>query len=460
MIFDLDKINFRYSKVIYFKLKLLDSVIITLVILNLIIYFMIHFHKIHKPNNDFPKNWMSTPLHLPPKRSELTYSEAELNESIIGLNLPTWSRSYIPCNKPGSEITCSEVIHAWRTLNSWNNFNEEVPFKNRKILLMQHLYDGVGNRFSTDTVAFMVALMLNRSFVLDGIYPVPNGYKKGQAFKFNPHVYIRIGDVNQTISQYEAAIIPVRILDTFHNWYYYVYDQLDFFQVLKIDILLYATMIYANHDLALFSRNNFGLHAGYFVCNFLMTIPEEALNEAKRTISTIPNHIRLFGIHLRFHNDESFFCHTIIQTLSSVLPFLKYQQNIQPTVFAFASDSNEMERSFLHYFPKSVKTSALRKADADHDSALYDIALLEMCNECLLTYRSTFSYICAMRMGKRAWFVDKESPGVFQASNSQATAISALYHDWDVNDWQLNRRFHITVKNEEDLRYYFKYLLL
>ena len=114
----------------------------------------------------------------------------------------------------------------------------------------------------------------------------------------------------------------------------------------------------------------------------------------------------------------------------------------------------------MDYFPDSIKSKAYRMADVDQDSALYDIALLEICDDLLLTYRSTFSYVISMRILKRGWYIEKESPGIFQASNSQSDSISVLYHNYDFNNWQTNRRVYLNDNDEETLRYFFKYLLL
>jgi hypothetical protein len=192
-----------------------------------------------------------------------------------------------------------------------------------------------------------------------------------------------------------------------------------------------------------------------------MRFPESALDEAKSVVNPIPMDIRVFGVHLRFHKAGRYFSYSERRTLKSVLPFLRFVSDQCPTVFAFASDSIVLESRFAFAFPRQmVKTRAVRKADRDHVSALFDMALLEMSEELLLTYRSTFSYIAMARTARRAWFVDKETLDVFQISNSQATIISMLFHNFDVNDWQTSRRFHVSGGVESAFRRYFKYFIL
>jgi hypothetical protein len=91
-----------------------------------------------------------------------------------------------------------------------------------------------------------------------------------------------------------------------------------------------------------------------------------------------------------------------------------------------------------------VKTQAMRWSDGDNLSALYDLAMLEMADNLLLTYRSTFSFVAMARTARRAWFIDKETRDVFQVSNSQTTVISMIYHQFDFNDWQTSRRFRLS----------------
>jgi hypothetical protein len=227
------------------------------------------------------------------------------------------------------------------------------------------------------------------------------------------------------------------------------------------DMLLYATMPYTNPQLAAFCYTHFGRHLVYFVSNFLMRFPDEAMAQAHLVFDQIPANVRAFGVHIRFHKAGEYFTYTMEKTFETILPFLTFEFQRKPTIFAFASDSHTGMVLMAKQFGKAVvETSAYRKSDGDHRSALYDMVLLEMCDERLLTYRSTFSYQSMARVGKRSWFIDKETPDVFQISNSQATSISMLYHQFDVNDWQTCRRFRIGWREESGFRRYFRFFIL
>ena len=133
----------------------------------------------------------------------------------------------------------------------------------------------------------------------------------------------------------------------------------------------------------------------------------------------------------------------------------------RPTVFAFSSDSKDMEDAFRGYFGNRViTTSTIKKPDFDHASALVDILFLMGANKCLLTYRSTFSFLIMSSTAKRGYFLEKESGAIFKVSNSQVGAISMLFHYYDNHDWQTSRRFVLLDKNEESLRYFFNYFMI
>jgi hypothetical protein len=102
----------------------------------------------------------------------------------------------------------------------------------------------------------------------------------------------------------------------------------------------------------------------------------------------------------------------------------------------------------------------VRGADFDHSTAMTDLAFLQSCDECLLTFRSTFSYAAATRRGTRCFYVEKEAPEVFQLSNSQAGIISMLFHFVDINDWRVDARLRVSWKHEPAMRYFYRYLCI
>ena len=421
-------------------------------------------HPLFKLVKNYPIAQSQSPLHFdkfkPPPN--FSYSNEELEESIRQLNLPTWSRSYVPCNSSKSEITCPQIVSAWRSIQSWIYNISHTPISKLNFIVTKHYFDGIGNRISIDTVVFLIALMSNRTMIVEGHY-LQNGItisQKGNSYDYFKLILQQNNKTTQLLNN--PKLNPPLYIQVFSGWWSNSYKK--FFEsshYFSLDRLIYSSMIYTDPEMLNFILPRFGMHAVYFLSNFLVRIPEKNLNLALSYLKSIPSHIRAFGVHLRYQFAGQFYSYGVYQTLSSVRSFLRAQLKQQPTVFVFASDSLDVEVGFMLEFGfHSIQSNAKRKPDFDHTSALTDIAILMGCDECLLTYRSTFSYTVASRMGKRCWFVEKEAPSVFQASNSQAGAVSALFHNWDVNDWQTNRRFENMIKNENAFRYFYKYLLL
>lgn len=398
------------------------------------------------------------------RSKKLQYSQSELKEAISELNLPTWSRSYRHCSSSESEIRCHEIIKAWRLIKSWIHSIETTSLENRRYILIQHYFDGVGNRISIDAAGFLLALMDNRSLAIRGFY-LKNGqpnYERSNAYHFHPLVLID----NSTFSNdqffqrddqsnfYDLQVYKLFWSENFDTLFYTNIT-------INLDHLIYTPVLYAHQITSEFCIEHFGMHAVYFLSNFLIKLPKIHIQKVMQLLNPIPKKILVFGVHLRFQFAGQFYSYSVESTMNKVTPFLKCLQRKTPTIFAFCSDSKDMEREFLRIFNRRnvLMTNAIRIPDFDHDSALLDMALLMACDQCLLSYRSTFSYAVASRTGKRCWFVEKEAPSVFQASNSQAGAISMLMHYYDVNDWQTSRRFCLESENELSFRYYFRYFM-
>ena len=397
-----------------------------------------------------------------PRPPDIEFSDEELQEAIVHLNLPTWSRSYVNCTDPESEVTCSQIVKAHRVISKWEKHVENTPIQDDRYILTRHYFDGVGNRISIDTVVYLLALMNNRSMVVEGTC-LKNGMAVqgcGNAYEYAKNIHLQ----NETFKQIlnEPKRKNPYFVQTFDGWWWADFTGPFNSDVnLDLSVLIYSEMLYTQFQMSQFAQEHFGMHAVYFLSNYLCRIPERHMKIAKSIIDTVPKDTRIFGVHLRFQFPGQFYSYSVETTMKIVKPFLWAKLKEKKTILAFASDSKEMEEAFKKEFgPYMIQSNATRKADFDHVSALTDISLLMMCDECLLSYRSTFSSAIATRMGKRAWFVEKEAPGVFQASNSQSTTVSLLFHNWDVNDWQTNRRFRHVPWNEEYMRYYFKYFMI
>jgi hypothetical protein len=401
-------------------------------------------------------------LYLPQPPAELDYSESELQEAIRKLKLPTWSRSYVPCTDRRSEVTCSQIVRAWRVIKTWSDNLTATPITERRWITARHYYDGIGNRISIDVVLFLLCLMDNRTFVIRGFY-LQEGqgkFQRGNAFEYDPTVLDWTQELDETINQTTQGF-PF-FVNVWSDWWGQNFEAaFGTKRLIDLATLIYSPMIYGHDQLGSYCLKHFGLHAVYFISNFFVRISSPTLNAAKSAMASVPRTVSVLGIHLRFQFPGQFYSYSVEQTMNVVVPFLIYKMNKKPTVFGFASDSKAMETEFVKRFGNiTIKTNAIRKPDFDHVSAMVDMVFLEMCDECLLTFRSTFSFCVVSRMGKRCYYMEKEAPYVFQLGNSQSGSVSMLMHYWDVNDWQTSRRFHVIDKVERWQRFYFKYLML
>ncbi|KAK8881499.1 hypothetical protein M9Y10_004235 [Tritrichomonas musculus] len=469
--------------------KLLDVSIIISIIYNFLVYFkrrqyIAYVNQLSQQlkNNEFniPSTNMKGKLHflgesqlnVDRSMSAFNYSQTELNEAISELNIPTWSRSYRHCSSSESEVSCYEIIKSWRLIKSWIYSMKTTPLKNRRFILIQHYFDGVGNRISIDAAGFLLALMSNRSLVFRGFYLKEGkaNYKRSNAYILHPLILSHNSTIEELFlknSMPKYGKTDENNLTLYDIQVYKLFWSEDFDTLfnsdltLNLDHLIYTTVLYAHYITSEFCIEHFGMHAVYFLSNFLVRFPKNYINSVLKIFNPIPSSVMVFGVHLRFQFAGQFYSYCVESTMNKVVPFLMSLQKEMPTIFAFSSDSKEMERDFLKIFDRSkiLMTNAVRLPDFDHDSALLDLILLMACDECLLSYRSTFSFAVASRTGKRCWFVEKEAPSVFQATNSQAGAISMLMHYYDYNDWQTSRRFVLESLNENSFRYYFRYFM-
>jgi hypothetical protein len=284
-------------------------------------------------------------------------------------------------------------------------------------------------------------------------------FERGNAYEYDPSIL----DWNKEVDRVMNATIvePPFYIQVHDRWWDADFTQ-EFGTRRLVDLqqLIYSPMAYSQHQLYAYSVEKFGMHVVYFLSNFLLKYPDDTFAAVKEIIDTVPNGVTVFGVHLRVQFPGQFYTYSFEQSMTVVSPFLNQKIREGPTVFAFASDSKHMEQAFLAVFKKmTIQTKAIRSPDFDHKSALLDMLFLEMANDCLLSFRSTFSFAIVSRRGTRCFFVDKEAPAVFQIANSQAGSVSMQFTAWDVNDWQTARRYMVKPQNEQAMRYYYKYLM-
>jgi hypothetical protein len=152
--------------------------------------------------------------------------------------------------------------------------------------------------------------------------------------------------------------------------------------------------------------------------NYLIRIPTTYRDKCAAFFASTPATVRLWGIHLRFHYANFFFVRTINDVLALVIPFCRSRLAERPTVFALATDSQELFNSITRQIVV-VSAPVWRTPDIDQQGALTDMTMLMMCQEFLFTARSTFSSLVGMRVGKRAWVIERNAQEIYMLSHSQ-----------------------------------------
>jgi hypothetical protein len=408
-----------------------------------------------------PRYPQDLPL-LPPAPPDLPYTEPELDAAISFLNLPTWSRGYRRCNHSESEVTCSQVIRAYRLIESWETHVAAIPLSERRYFVIQHPVKGMGNKMTTDINGFAMALMSNRSVIVTSNYPTRDGLKFEHAYSFPPSVILNRSALPKALRSPSRHFVSV---PTDIHWSCFDVDALvnggD--QFVGISDLLYGPMIYVNPYTARFCWENFGGHAAYFISNYFSHFPPKAIKTAQEVLATVLPGRKVLGMHIRFHRAGQYYSHGLNRTMPIV--FEEVDRRIaadQGLMLAVATDNLEIKR-MMHkrYRARVVMTDALRKPDRDHQSAQTDMALVLGSDEVLATYRSTFSWVVVSKFGRRAWWIEKEAPHWIPSSNSQSVGVSMIYHWRDHCDWRTNDRVAFCgAEHREMLQRYFDYLVL
>jgi hypothetical protein len=320
----------------------------------------------------------------------------------------------------------------------------------------------MGNKLTTDINGFTMALMSNRSVFVTSNFPEGARLKHDHAYSFVPSVLTSRSLLPSSLQQPSRHFVAV---PTDSRWSCFDVAGLvngpD--QFVGIDNLLYGPMVYVNADTAQFCWAHFGGHAAYFVGHYFSRFPAGAVATAAKVLEAVPPNRTVLGIHIRFHRAGQYYSHDLNQTMQIVYEEVDRRVSAnRGLVLAVATDTEDIkQRVITRYGERVLMADVLRKPDKDHQGAQVDMALLLGSDELMATYRSTFSWVVVSRFGRAAWWIEKEAPHWFPASNSQAVGVSIVYHWRDHCDWRTNDRVRYCGRRHRQwLQRYFDYLVL
>lgn len=342
------------------------------------------------------------------------------------LHLPTWSPGFVKPSDPECEVTPRQIISAYKVIREYEDFIEEMN-KDDEIkchsLIEFRSGLGIANRMHSVSSAYMMALFLRKKLVSSTVAtPSLDGTKSFEAFEYPPNLLElnnSYGNCNRNkISPSRDFILKKRPKLKKKSDMYVMPFTLTFYPLFHDE---YGDFIY----------KHFGIHFHYFICNYLCRIPNDILKIAKNFMKPVPKHLLLFGLQIRYHKDSHFYMENMSSALEVIIPFLHQEFQKKPTIFFLASDSAEIIQLISKEFGKEdvLTYEAIRVADADHFSAMIDFTCLMFARELLLTQFSTFSHGIAARLGRPAYYYQRDLPGIIRFSNSQVGNFGILYYN-------------------------------
>jgi hypothetical protein len=387
------------------------------------------------------------------------FAPSELAAATAALGFPAWSRGFVNCTHARSEVTCGQVVCAWRAIRAWERAvaaSGNTGDAHAGVVHTRALRAGIGNRVMQEMVGAVIAMVSGRAVSVVCRSPNNDVFKDRNDYEYPATGVIR----------YAARECPGPDVDVPSDGRFFATDFTDAAfrgKHLRLKQTTLSSMAYMHPTLSAFCIRHFGAHAQFFVMNYIMRIPQRYIDFCRRLTEGVPATVRLFGVHLRYHYADNFYSITMERTLSIAVPFCLDVQAQRPTAFAFATDNWEL---FVR-FGKAVKVISvpgmIREPDRDHDSALMDLTLLMICEDWLLSARSTFSALVALRVARRFWLIEKYANTIYLVSHSQVAHFQTPMY-MNMVQWKpfdISSLGNIGSPGQETaMRYFFRYFVL
>lgn len=360
-----------------------------------------------------------------------------LYEAEVGLNLPNYARNYIHCSSKKSEVSCDQVVHAWNVIHNWELTQNRL---NRSIAdsMVVHVSPrcGSANQIFHIISGGVLALVFNRTYytedMLKGFDVPPQSLKKIVKCKTRKrHMLFTHNDYNFLNFTYK------QLLENNNTHYAITYSL--------------QTRYYLIPGVGDYILNHFGYHLVYFLGNYFIRLNRDIFEHVKYQFSAIPNHIQIWGLHLRYQNGHrAFIQKNLNRCFKVVVPFLEEKTKKKPSVFFIASDEEKVRKKLIENFPnRSFCLSPLQGTNP----AMNDFIMLMNCDELLLTFRSTFSYLTSALTQRNAYMLNMDFPYVLKYTSSQV-GIGMILRETYYFSKLTNKECILTPSNEHLMRKY------
>lgn len=295
-----------------------------------------------------------------------------IQEATTFLNLPVWSRNYKSCLSPKSEIDCSQLIKAYKTIKEWSDIGY-----NRPIYAAVHIKPkaGIGNGLYHIISGLIVAISLNRTAQ---ILQTIDGLDYNSIFKQSNDLKCKNFSHWSIIRQ--------------EYWQRNSYKSLKEANAHITVSFCFPYFILTEPDFSQFIYKHFGIHYVYFITNFAFTFDQKVRDYVNKLIGSIPKSIKIIGVHIRTHENKGYnYIYSEEKVKNVIIPFIN-QLLENKNYVAIATDWMIYVNLFKKVFKnKLILADVMRKPDGDKYDASIDIRLLMSCNKMIGSYRSTFS---------------------------------------------------------------------
>lgn len=365
---------------------------------------------LNQENSDSNKESIGFDMSFPiVNKSALSY---EVEEAEIFLKLPTWSNGYKNCSDPESEVSCFEVVRAYKAIKK---YEESVKAQKTKgYVIVQISKQQLADKMSKLYQGLSIAMATGRRVRVksdDFPFELPD-YFESPPESYNgyivPHDY-KAGCANLNTNQENIILAD-------SSW---------------------PQVMYTHHEVAPFLRNNFGFHAAYFLGNYLF-------GSTQKPIAKCFNSKYEFGVEAwDFHS----------YSLLSPGRFEGYVgrcgvagnafvvSNKQPDNFAFGSLN---EPFYL----------------TDETSLVCGLRKLISSKNIIHTFGSRYGWWAQALHGHKGGFVNSIDNLCINASVSQS---ASLWHTYCPREFDFifrtNNRLYICGPNSFDVQLYIDYLL-
>jgi len=304
-------------------------------------------------------------------------------------------------------------------------------------------WEGMGNRMWSDTIAFTFALMLNTSMAVRMTGDRPR----------NPYNYV-------------TGIRYTDEIPDFPDW-----THVQLFRSHALPRVTFSTL-QKHKGQALVSRFThpafsylqplfgwdlyriFDDYAFYFLSNFLVRFPDRLFEIVMAHVSKIPSTIKLYGFHMRWNMDSDMFIGTVKKGLKLVRGLVRSLVR-KRYLLAIASDSGPLVKGFIRMAGKNHIVPRINYTDPGDRrvAGLIDMILIMYCRKHVLTLRSTFSSVIAMKTARNPLWVCNFMDHLFMYSGSQVVWQTIAYQDGDY--FCPNRYFKVRGDVERFIRFHF-----